>query len=115
MAYLKYASIKLYAFALLLVCILGYGGYQMRNVITGPIIVIQTPENAAIVSSSFVEVVGHARNISDIRMDGRSIFIDESGGFQEKLLLSPGYNIITVYAEDKFGRTITKTLELIYN
>lgn len=115
MARLRYAHIKLYAFILLLAGIMGYAAFQSKNIILGPVVSIVAPRSAATVSSSVIEVSGTARNISSISMDGRSIFIDEAGSFREKLLLTPGYNIITVNAQDKFGRATTKTLELIYN
>ena len=47
-------------------------------------------------------------------MNDRQMFTDEEGEFSEKLLLSYGYNIITVKAKDRFGRETKKTLELIY-
>ena len=47
-------------------------------------------------------------------MNDRKIFIDQQGNFKEKILLSYGYNIITMKANDKFGRNTKKKLELIY-
>ena len=111
----RYVNIKTVIFILLLISIFGYTYFQMRNIVTGPVITISTPQDGAILTSSQTEISGTTKNISSISLNDRKIFIDESGVFKEKLLLSPGYNIITLKAKDKFGRKVKKTLELIYS
>jgi predicted ATPase len=81
----------------------------------GPVISISEPSNGATLTSSLIEVLGTTKNISSINLNDRQIFINESGAFEEKLLLSPGYNIITFRAEDRFGRKTQKVLELVYD
>lgn len=115
MFFIKRANIKTFAFIFLLVCILGYTYFQMHNIILGPVITILEPLNGATLSSSYIEVLGTTKNISSINLNDRQIFIDESGAFKEKLLLSPGYNIITLQAKDKFGRETEEILELVYD
>ena len=39
---------------------------------------------------------------------------DEKGNFEEKLLLSYGYNIMTIEGWDKFGRETKETIEMVY-
>ena len=92
----------------------GYGLFETRDLIAGPVIVIEKPENGAVFSDSLIEINGTARNITSISFNGRQIFVDEEGRFSETLLLSYGYNIMTLSAEDKFGRTVSKTLEAVY-
>lgn len=100
--------------SLLVLAIVGYIFFQTRNVIRGPIITIQTPQNGATLEESLVIIKGVAKNISYISLNDRNIFIDEQGRFQEKLLLSYGYNIMAIKAEDKFGRKTEEILELVY-
>lgn len=107
--YIKITGAVVFAFA-----IFGYGFFQAKNVILGPIIKINHPQNGASVETSLVEIEGLAKNISRISMDGNQIFTDERGIFKEKLLLSYGYNIITIEARDRFGRETVKMLELVY-
>ena len=107
--YLKFTLTTLFAIA-----ILGYALFQARNIISGPIVIVQEPENGATLDYSLVDIKGTAKNISHISMNDRQIFTDDKGEFNEKLLLSYGYNIITIKAKDRFGRDTEKTLELIY-
>ena len=88
--------------------------YQGKSIIEGPLISIQSPINGATITSSLIEVRGISDNIARISLNDRPIFIDEEGFFKEKILLSPGYNIIKLSAADKFGRVKEQILELIY-
>ncbi len=115
MSRITYGNIKAIIFSLLIVSILGYTYFQMRDLVTGPVITVTSPENGAVFGTAPVDIVGSTRNISEITLNDRDIFISEDGVFSEKLLLSPGYNIITLQAEDRFGRTTQKILELTYN
>lgn len=94
--------------------VIGYGAYRAQSLVEGPDIGITSPITGATSTKSLVEVEGFAHNISFLTLNGDKIFTDESGVFKEKVLLSPGYNIMTLEAKDRFGRTAQKTLQLIY-
>jgi len=94
--------------------IASYTYYKTKDFVRGPIVTILYPVDGSTLYDTIVEIKGEAKNISYISIDDRQIFTDESGFFVEKLLLYPGYNIISIKATDKFDRNIEKTLELIY-
>ena len=107
-------SVKIFLGSLFLFLILGYSFYQSRSLITGPLITINEPENGSIVTRQLVTIAGAAKNINKITLDDRPIYVDESGAFSEKLLLSEGYNIIKISAWDKFSKKTEKTIEVVY-
>jgi hypothetical protein len=115
MSYLKSANIKVFAFMLLIIGILGYAYFQTYNLIIGPVVTITSPIDGDTLSSPKLIVSGTTRNISLITFNDRTIFVDEAGAFEEKLLLAPGYTILNIHAEDKFGRTTDSSLHVIYN
>ncbi len=96
------------------VFLFGYTFYEIHRVIFGPSITIMTPTNGATVSDSLLEVSGMAKNIKEITLNGRNIFMDENGNFQEEVLLSYGYNTLQIKANDKFGSNTEKVVEVIY-
>ena len=51
--------------------------------------------------------------MSFISMNEKPIFVDEGGLFEEKLLLSPGSNIIEIKAKDRFKKKLLKQLKFI--
>lgn len=106
--------LKIIGIIVFVTAIFGYAFFQARNIVLGPVVEITKPMNGASVESSLVEITGKVKNISHINMNDNQIFTDDKGVFNEKLLLSYGYNIITINARDRFGRVVKKKLELIY-
>jgi hypothetical protein len=100
--------------AFFVLIIVGYGVFQSQKIISGPKISINSPTMGQILTQSNIDITGVASNISAISLNDRPIFIDEEGNFSEKLMLYPGYNIIKLRAEDKFGSQVEKDLELVY-
>ena len=100
--------------AFFVLIIVGYGIFQSQKILGGPKITISSPASGQILTRSDIDIAGVAKNISAISLNDRPIFIDESASFSEKLMLYPGYNIIKLKAEDKFGSKVEKDLELVY-
>lgn len=105
--------IKILLFSVIALIVVGYTYLKTKDYIAGPQITIASPVNGSTVSNPLIEVVGVAKNISFISLNDRPIFIDGKGGFKEKLLLYPGYNIMSIKAEDRYKRSVEKTIELI--
>ena len=91
-----------------------YAFFRSKDAIIGVKI-----KNVEIVDSAkgdnIVEIYGNAKNAVELKLQGRLISIDEEGNWGEFLALLPGYNIIEIEAEDKFGKTDKKNYELNYN
>lgn len=107
------STLKIAGLSALGLIILGYSLFQAWKIIAGPIIEVYTPQNGATYSQTLIEIEGRARNISHLNLNDKKIFTDKDGYFKEKLLLSPGYNIIRLDAQDKFKNSTEKRLELI--
>jgi len=106
--------LKIIIVSIILLCIFSYTAYEIQKLVFGPKIEVFSPTNGALISNSLTEVSGIAKNINNISLNDRKIFVDEQGNFKEKLLLSYGYNIITIKASDKFGRNTERIIEVIY-
>ena len=104
---------SVFAILLLTGTVLGYGYYRTRDFLHGPVVEITAPVNGQMFASALIDVTGISKNISFLNLNGRKIFTDENGNWHEKLLASPGYNKIEVAAKDRFGRDVTKTLEVV--
>lgn len=93
--------------------VFGYGYFRAKNFLRGPVVEITTPKNGQLLASALVSVGGISKNISFLNLNGRKIFTDENGNWSEKVLASPGINIIEVSAKDRFGRDTKKTIKVI--
>lgn len=65
-------------------------------------------------NSPLVWVKGNAKNAVYVSLNGREIFIDKDGSFNEQVALLPGLSVVTVNAEDKFGKSSEKKFEVVY-
>lgn len=102
-------------FTSLFVCVLiGYSIFQTHKIITGPTIELQDTFVGGVSTSNKINLRGIAANVAFISLNDNPIYIDEKGAFSEHLLLYPGYNIIKLYGKDKFGKTLTKLVEITY-
>lgn len=108
-------TIKISSLIAIVIFIGSYSLYEARNIIRGPVLEIFEPTDGSAIENPLIEIKGMAQNISAIKINDRPITVDKEGVFAEKLLLSPGYNIIKLSAEDKFGRHTEKMLELVLN
>ncbi|MCK4386723.1 MAG: hypothetical protein KAV41_01400 [Candidatus Pacebacteria bacterium] len=105
---------KIFSLVLVLSATLGYAYYQTRDYIQGPILELISPLNGSTQHSGSIVISGRAKNISHISLNDRQIFTDQAGNFNEKILLSEGYNLIKISTRDKYQRENQKLLELIY-
>lgn len=101
-------------FTLIFLAVSAYSYYQTRGYLRGPLLELTEPINNSTHYESNVKIKGNAKNISYISMNGRQIFTDPSGNFEERILLSKGYNIISISTKDKYERKNQKTLKLVY-
>ncbi len=65
-------------------------------------------------NSPLVQVRGRANHAVYISINGREIYIDKDGTFTEPIALLPGLSVVTINAQDKFGKTSEKKMELMY-
>ncbi len=99
---------------LFLVILFGYGIYEVWNYAIGPRILISTPASGIAVSESLISIEGQVKNGKEISLNDRPIVVDQAGNFSEKVLLSYGYNVLMLKAEDRFGKTTEQKLEIVY-
>ncbi len=70
--------------------------------------------DGAILSNDVISLKGSALHASHIAIDGREIEVDKDDKFTEELVLSPGYNIISIEAKDKFGKKTQNAYRVFY-
>jgi hypothetical protein len=93
-----------------IVLIVGYGLFEARKLIEGPVITIESPQAGTATSSDIVTVVGNAENIAFLTINDGPAYTDESGRFVYQYSPPPGYTVVTVAAVDRFGRRSSKSV-----
>lgn len=64
-------------------------------------------------TSPLAVIKGVAAKATHITLNGREIFIDKNGNFAEAIAILPGFSVITLNAEDKFGKKSEKKFEVV--
>lgn len=72
-------------------------------------------EDGAVYSENVLDIAGNAKRSKHLTINGREVTINQSGEFTDTLVLLPGYNIISISAEDKFGKKTEEIFEVIKN
>lgn len=95
--------------------LLGYAGYETRGLVGGLHLVIEEPQDGALVTSPVVRFRGSAENASLLYLNGRQIFTNPTGVFDESLLVPEGYTILELRATDRFKRTVVRHVRIVYH
>lgn len=97
-----------WAFGLLLASFFIYFLFSFQSFWRGPSLTIDFPEEGAGLDNSHVLVKGRAGGITKLELNGRPIYTDEKGNFEEELILASGLNIIELKADGRFGRKLSE-------
>ncbi|MDP2676113.1 MAG: hypothetical protein Q8O83_00275 [bacterium] len=92
-------------FAGILIVFLGYLAFQLKGFVFGSDLALFAPGEGEHVRTSHVIVRGRALGMSFLSLDGRTVFTDDKGFFEEELILPYGLNIIRIIGEGRFGKT----------
>lgn len=65
-------------------------------------------------TSPLIQIKGNAKNATYLSLNGREIFIDKDGSFTEQVSLLSGLSVVTIDAQDKFGKVSEKKFEVMY-
>lgn len=91
-----------------------YAHSHLKDVISGVKVSIPALADGTTLRDSRLNIQGFAHHATIVSINGLPIPIDQSGEFHHTLLLPPGYTIISVKAEDKFGKRDQKIYHLVY-
>lgn len=91
-----------------------YGIFEGVKLYQGPSLTLNTPSYATVTGPLFT-VSGVVKRSAYLTLNDRQIFADTKGYFEDKLLLSPGYNIIEVEVKDRFEKQVSKKIHVWYS
>jgi hypothetical protein len=97
----------------LILLFLSYIVFQARFLLQGPIITLQE-EPTIEQTEQKITLRGTVRNITKLTLNGRQIFTDETGYFEEAMFIENGYTIATLAATDRYGRETKVVRPFVY-
>jgi len=106
-------TLKRYALIILVLLASLYGIFRAYPLLVGPSITIYYPYEGDTVASTTFEVSGKVLRSKEITLQGKSITIDTDGTFRETVVAYPPYTILVITATDSYGKTATKSLQVV--
>lgn len=103
---LRNATLWVFAFT-----VVSYGVYRFYPYMRGVELSVNNIHTGDTVTTPTLTLSGTAPRAHTLEINNSPISIDKQGNFSEPILLPDGYNIVTVSAEDAFG----KSSELVYH
>lgn len=104
--------IKLFSVIGLFSFIFIYSLFQTRSIKNGVLLQVNNIENGIETTEEIFLIEGNAKHASQLLVNGREILIDKENNFKTEILLSPGYNIVTIEAEDRFNKYTKQIFEV---
>ena len=108
-------KIKIFLLVFGLLSISAFTVFELRKVISGPELTLECKCDYIHSDKNTYKLLGKTKNVSEIIIGDRKIYIDIKGGFQEDILLYPGVNLITIKSLDKFGKEVKKEVSIYYS
>ncbi len=91
-----------------------YTIFQTKAISRGVDLVISGLADGLALSEDIVKLSGTAVHAKHLLINGKETVIDENDNFSLELALSPGYNIITIEAEDRFKKKTRRVYRVLY-
>jgi hypothetical protein len=93
-----------------------YGALEAWPLIAGPSLTLSTPIPYESSPNGLVVVQGVARRTARLTLNGSDLVHDQQGAFSSMLALPRGTSILTLEAQDRFGKRthLTRTVVVPY-
>lgn len=86
--------------------------WQIWSINKTPSLQVFSPQNNEIIKNAFLDVSGKTDPGTTVSVNEQNIFVDGSGLFKAQIGLSQGQKEIIVTSQNRFGRSISKTIEI---
>lgn len=96
-----------------IVAVFGLVFYNTKDIFLGAPLSVVTVKDGTTVTESFLPISGVAKNSSSVSINGRVVAVAKDGAFSDGVVLSPGYNIIEIAEQDRFGKEKHKIFHLV--
>ena len=106
--------VKIAGLSVFFILIIAYAFFISKDLILGVKIKNVNIVDGATIKEDAAKLIGNAKNAINLTLDGREISVDQTGNFNETIALLPGYNIISIRAQDKFGYVDEKNYKIMH-
>jgi len=106
---------KVISIALISLFFLGLLFYLYKNLdnfVSNPELVILNPSNNSVINESSVIIKGKTDIGNDLFINNQPVLVDDSGFFNENIILREGINVITVKSVNQFNKEVVESVSV---
>jgi hypothetical protein len=93
---------------IVLIVLTAYGLKEAWPLLSGPELMITSPQNGGTFDDGFIKISGTAVHTQTVSFNSNPLLTDQNGHFSTILTLPHGSSILTITATDRFGRSKTE-------
>jgi len=86
--------------------------WQVWSINKTPSLQVFTPLNNAVINGAVLQVLGRTDPGMTLTVNDQNVFVDNKGGFQAEIGITPGPKEIDIIAENRFGKSASQTLNI---
>lgn len=102
-------------FSLCIVTVLGYYFmHQINSFNSKPYLFVDNPVADGVVKDKNLWVSGKTEDDAILKINGQEIVVSAAGDFSQKITLAEGRNLLLVEAKNRFNKTDTKEINIVY-
>ena len=105
--------VKIASLSIFFILLSAYAFFIAKDLIFGVKIRNVNIQDNAKITEETTKITGNARNAVSLSLNGKEISVNQQGDFDETIILLPGYNVVNLKAQDKFGNIDEKNYKLI--
>lgn len=109
----KTLSVKKILLSTLTLGILAFVGFNLYPLLHGPKLEIKSIADTTPLDHALITVSGKAKFTQELFINGALLSLSPNGTFEKKIVLSEGYNTLTVSGVDRYGKTQVKEYALV--
>lgn len=98
---------------ILFTAVLIYGGTRVYNLVHGVTLTVTGMPDDTTTHEAYLPLSGKAKNAVWLSINGRPLSITKDGDWADAIVLSKGYNRISVLARDKFDKETRKDYQIM--
>lgn len=86
--------------------------WQVLSINKTPGLIIFSPANNSVVLGSSADIKGQTDPAAQVSVNQENVFVNNTGGFETQIGLTPGPKTILITASNRFGKSISQTINI---
>lgn len=111
--WLSPALLKKSSVVLVLVALISYLSWEIKNIFTPPVLTVISPVSQSLTNENFIEIIGQTEPESEVYINQQKISLEPDGSFKQKVDLTVGLNVFTIASSKAHSKPRLETVSIL--